>query len=276
MVVASKDIQQYFARLEKGCMKLYETASEARKKGYDPDTVVEVSLAKNMAERVIGLISVLAPQMKETNAAERIIELEKQYGLLDWRVAFVIAEEVARQKFCAFASEKEAMEVGVRTGFAYITVGVVSSPLEGFTSIDLKDRRDGGGKYFCLNFAGPVRNAGGTAASVCVLIADYIRVKFGYAAYDPTPEEIKRCYTELEDYHEYVTNLQYFGSQPWPFPHSLMIAFVADYAGGEITPAPDEIEDAQWFDIDALPKLPNRISIARRLIDGVVAEMRAG
>jgi len=54
-----------------------------------------------------------------------------------------------------------------------------------------------------------------------------------------------------------------------------MIAFVADYAGGEITPAPDEIEDAQWFALDALPKLPNRISIARRLIDGVMAEMRA-
>jgi NAD+ diphosphatase len=54
-----------------------------------------------------------------------------------------------------------------------------------------------------------------------------------------------------------------------------MIAFVADYAGGELTPAPDEIEDAQWFTLDALPKLPAKISIARRLIDGVVAEMRA-
>ena len=72
-----------------------------------------------------------------------------------------------------------------------------------------------------------------------------------------------------------IANPRYFASQPWPFPHSLMIAFVADYAGGELRPAPDEIEDAQWFSIDALPKLPNRISIARRLIDGVMAEMRA-
>ncbi len=70
-----------------------------------------------------------------------------------------------------------------------------------------------------------------------------------------------------------IANPHYFASQPWPFPHSLMIAFVADYAGGDITPAPDEIEDAQWFALDALPKLPNRISIARRLIDGVMAEM---
>jgi NAD+ diphosphatase len=72
-----------------------------------------------------------------------------------------------------------------------------------------------------------------------------------------------------------IVNPRYFASQPWPFPHSLMIAFVADYAGGELRPAPDEIEDAQWFSIDALPRLPNRISIARRLIDGVMAEMRA-
>jgi len=71
-----------------------------------------------------------------------------------------------------------------------------------------------------------------------------------------------------------IANARYFASQPWPFPHSLMIAFVADYAGGEITPAPDEIEDAQWFALDALPNLPAKISIARRLIDSIVDEMR--
>ena len=45
-----------------------------------------------------------------------------------------------------------------------------------------------------------------------------------------------------------VTNLRYFSSQPWPFPHSLMIAFNCDCAGGEITPDPSEIEAADWFD----------------------------
>jgi NAD+ diphosphatase len=90
-------------------------------------------------------------------------------------------------------------------------------------------------------------------------------------------ESLEQCLARevLEETGVRIANARYFASQPWPFPHSLMIAFVADYAGGEITPAPEEIEDAQWFDIDALPKLPNRISIARRLIDGVIAEMRA-
>jgi len=73
-----------------------------------------------------------------------------------------------------------------------------------------------------------------------------------------------------------VDNLRYFSSQPWPFPHSLMIAFNCDYAGGEIVPDPNEIEAAAWFGLDRLPVLPNRISIARRLIDATIARMKTG
>ena len=64
-----------------------------------------------------------------------------------------------------------------------------------------------------------------------------------------------------------IANLRYFRSQPWPFPDSLMLAFFADYAGGDITPDPSEIEAADWFPLDALPPLPDHASIARRLID---------
>ena len=69
-----------------------------------------------------------------------------------------------------------------------------------------------------------------------------------------------------------ITNLRYFNSQPWPFPNSLMIAFFADYAGGTITPDPKEIEAAEWFHLDALPILPEPISISRRLIDAAMAD----
>ena len=72
-----------------------------------------------------------------------------------------------------------------------------------------------------------------------------------------------------------VSRIRYFASQPWPFPNSLMIAFVCDWAGGEIRPQAGEIEDARWFDVLQLPKLPSRISIARRLIDAVVGELRS-
>jgi NAD+ diphosphatase len=70
-----------------------------------------------------------------------------------------------------------------------------------------------------------------------------------------------------------VRNIRYFGSQPWPFPHSLMIAFTAEYAGGEIRPDGVEIEEARWFEASELPKLPPGISISRRLIDTISAEL---
>lgn len=72
-----------------------------------------------------------------------------------------------------------------------------------------------------------------------------------------------------------VSRIRYFASQPWPFPHSLMVAFVCDWSGGDIRPQAGEIEAASWFDVLQLPKLPSRISIARRLIDHVAGEMRA-
>lgn len=64
-----------------------------------------------------------------------------------------------------------------------------------------------------------------------------------------------------------IDNLRYFRSQSWPFPNSLMVAFFADYAGGTITPDPAEIEAAHWFSRNALPLLPDPVSIARHLID---------
>lgn len=68
-----------------------------------------------------------------------------------------------------------------------------------------------------------------------------------------------------------IANLRYFASQPWPFPNSLMLAFFADYAGGTIVPQPGEIEAADWFSPDALPILPDPVSISRRLIDAALA-----
>ena len=71
-----------------------------------------------------------------------------------------------------------------------------------------------------------------------------------------------------------IRNPQYFGSQPWPFPNSLVMAFSAEWAGGEVVPDGTELEDARWFSIDALPDLPEPVHISRQLIDGTLAQMR--
>lgn len=69
-----------------------------------------------------------------------------------------------------------------------------------------------------------------------------------------------------------VVDPRYVGSQPWPFPHSIMIGFRAGYAGGEIVPDPAEIADAAWFRKDDLPMIPPGISIARKIIDAWLVE----
>ena len=68
-----------------------------------------------------------------------------------------------------------------------------------------------------------------------------------------------------------VDNIRYWKSQSWPFPHSLMLAFYADYAGGELQPDGHEIIKAQWFDPQHLPELPPKLAVSRDLIEGFVA-----
>jgi NAD+ diphosphatase len=64
-----------------------------------------------------------------------------------------------------------------------------------------------------------------------------------------------------------VADVRYDGSQPWPFPHQVMIGFTARYAGGDIRPDALELDDARWFDIHDLPALPAPLSLSRQLID---------
>jgi NAD+ diphosphatase len=70
-----------------------------------------------------------------------------------------------------------------------------------------------------------------------------------------------------------VKSLRYFGSQPWPFPHSLMVGYFAEWAAGEIQPDGAEILDAKWFRAGDLPAIPPPLSIARRLIDAWIADV---
>ena len=64
-----------------------------------------------------------------------------------------------------------------------------------------------------------------------------------------------------------ITNLRYFGSQPWPYPSGLMVGFHADYVSGEIKLQKKELAAGQWFTKDNLPEIPEKLSIARRIID---------
>lgn len=242
MVAASAQMQKYFDNISKELEICYSIANTARKLNLDPEQKVDIRLARNMAERVEALIGVVAPQLIGSGVTEKIIEMEKKYAPLDWRVALLIAHEVAKQKFCKFKDQKEAIEVGIRTGFAYQTGGIVAAPLEGFIELKIKKTNDGK-EYLAPFYAGPIRGAGGTAAAFSLLIVDFLRIKFGYAKYDPSSAEISRFRTEIFDYNERVTNLQYL-------PSADEIDFLAKHLPVEVEGDPTEkIEVSNYKDL---------------------------
>lgn len=75
-----------------------------------------------------------------------------------------------------------------------------------------------------------------------------------------------------EESHIKVKNIEYVTSQPWPFPHSLMMGFIAEYESGEIKIDSRELCSADWYDVNNLPDLPNQGTLARQLINTIVTQ----
>jgi len=226
------ELEKYFEEIGKRVKREYSIAEKARSRGYDPLNKVEILLASNLAEKSLGLVSTIYPQLNDKKIVNRILELEQQYGPLDTSVAFKIAEEIAKEKFCKFESLLQAIDAGIRVGFAYITLGVVSSPLEGYTELKLGKTKEGK-EYFKAYFSGPIRSAGTTASCVVLMLIDYLREMFGYAKFDPDEREVKRYIIENYDYHERVNNLQYL-------PTEEEIEFLAKNIPIQITGEPTE------------------------------------
>ena len=96
------------------------------------------------------------------------------------------------------------------------------------------------------------------------------------AGFTEAGENLEAC-VEREVFEEVglkIKNIQYVGSQPWPFPHSLMMGFTADYASGEITIDPHELIEANWYNVDDLPMIPRHGTIARKLIEKTLKRCR--
>jgi len=113
-----------------------------------------------------------------------------------------------------------------------------------------------------------------------ILLGRNRRFKGGFysvlAGFAEPGESLEECVAREVDEEVGITvkNIRYFGSQPWPFPNSLMVGFIADYAGGRIDVDKSEIIEAAWFSPQNLPPIPPKISIARQLIDWFVLTYR--
>jgi DNA polymerase II large subunit len=194
----------YFEGLEEETLKLYEIAKSARLKGHDIELEPEIPLAKDLAERVEGLVG-------PKGVAARIKALEDDISREE--VAFQIAREIVTKKDVegkedSLEVREEKSDQAIRTALAILTEGVVAAPLEGIAKIKIKRNFDSGW-YLAVYFAGPIRSAGGTASALAVLIGDYIRISLGLDKYKPIDTEIERYVEEVELYESEVTNLQY-------------------------------------------------------------------
>lgn len=192
------DVRSYYEALEGKAAREYKLAQKARAVGIDPETFVEVPFAATIGERVEGLVG---PKGSGKTIASLLREKPREL------VALEIIKKIINGEFGNLSEEKKA-EQSIRTALALITEGVVAAPIEGISSVEIESNPDGS-RYLTVNFAGPIRSAGGTAQALAVLFADYTRQLLGLQEYRPTETEVERYVEEINIYHNVVSRLQY-------------------------------------------------------------------
>ncbi len=192
-------MEEYFKGLESQVEEAYKVAKEARKQGFDPYLYPEIPLAKDLAERVEGLVG-------PKGVSERIRELDKE--LPREEVALKIAKEIVDGKYGTFKGLEEAAEQAIRTSLSILTEGIVAAPIEGIVKVKIKKNSDKTA-YLAIYFAGPIRSAGGSAQAMAVLIGEYIRTALGLDRFKPTSAEIERFAEETDLYNREAARLQY-------------------------------------------------------------------
>ncbi len=252
----------YFETLEEGTAKAYKVAEEARKKGHDIELEPEIPLAKNLAERVEGLVG-------PPGVAEKIKNMEDTMSREE--VAFHVAKEIVTSDEVMkadpgnkdqFKIKEEAADQAVRTALSIITEGVVAAPLEGIARVSIKRNFDQTW-YLAVYFTGPIRSAGGTASALAVLVTDYIRRSMGLDAYRPTDGEIERYVEEAELYESEVTNLQYS-----PSPDEVRTA--AKNIPVEVTGEPTDQVEVSHRDLERVETNHLRGGALLAMVEGVI------
>jgi DNA polymerase II large subunit len=201
-VAFSPNMQEYFNGLQKDIEICYAIATEARKKGLDPELKVEIPQALDLAARVEQLVGPKGIAPKIRNSTKKLANREL--------VSLEIAREIVAGKTYKFNRVEDAIDQAIRTGLAILTEGVLVAPLEGIAEIKLGANKDGS-NYVDLYFSGPIRSAGGTGQAMSVLIADIVRREMGIDRYKPTSGEIERYKEEIPLYKR-VQHLQYLPS----------------------------------------------------------------
>ncbi len=236
------EIQKYFERIISEARREWEIAEAARRKGLDPEDHVEIAPAFRMVERAEALIGI-------KGLGKRYEEVFRETKN-KFMTAVKIMEEVAEGKLGNFKTLEERLLMALRTAMLLYTDAVVVAPLEGIWDLKIRENPDGT-NYIEVIFASPIRSAGGSAAALTLVLADYLRQKFGIDVWKPRREVVLRYVEEVMIYTHRLYARQYRPSREeleYVFTH------IPVCPGGEPT---EDVEVSAYRDLPEIPT--NRI-----------------
>ncbi|MFA5106380.1 MAG: DNA polymerase II large subunit [Candidatus Micrarchaeia archaeon] len=199
MVEASEEMKKYFSSLTEGLDSAMSVAQQARSRGFDPSSSVEITPATDVAGRVEGLLG-------PPGISKVIRELEHT-GMPRDMIAYEIVKKIVAGEVVDKPVD-QLIDVAVRVGVGILTEGVLVAPTEGISKILVRKDPDGS-RYLAIYFSGPIRSAGGTVAAQAVVLADVARRAANIPDYRPTEDEIKRYEEEVALYDDKCHHLQY-------------------------------------------------------------------
>ncbi|QZY00708.1 DNA polymerase II large subunit [Halobaculum rubrum] len=205
------DDERYFTRIEDRLDEAFERAEAAKAQGKDPETEIEIPVARDMADRVENILGI-------PGVAERVRELEEEFSREE--AALELVTDFVEGTVGDFDSRAGKIEGAVRTAVALLTEGVVAAPIEGIDRVEILENDDGT-EFINVYYAGPIRSAGGTAQALSVLVGDYARALLGIEEYRARDDEVER-YAEEIGLYDKETGLQYT-------PKDKETKFIADH-----------------------------------------------
>ncbi len=238
--VGREEIKRYLQRILEAAEREWRIAEEARKKGLDPEPFVEIKATARMSERAEALLGI--PGFSQTY--EKVFAETKD----QFRAALKIMELIAAGELGDFKSLEERILYALRAAIMVYTQAVVAAPIEGITNVKVLENRDGT-KYIAVYFAGPIRSAGGTAAGLTLLLADYLREKLGLDRWKPSEREIARWVEETALY------FKVYSRQYTPSKKELEVV----YKNIPVRPDGEPTEDFEVSVNRDLPGIPNRV-----------------
>ncbi len=187
----SAERESYQSWMDRRADEVFLIAEEAKAKGLDFEDFVEIPRTKDLASRTEKLLEEYLDGMSiEDDLRDLLRDSDRETA------AIQIALDVAKRMYARTTDITKAIDSGLRVGLAVLTEAILVAPLDGIGGVRIMNNADGS-EFLSIDFAGPIRAAGGTGQALSVLIGDMIRRELGIGRYVPTTPEVERVKEEF-------------------------------------------------------------------------------